>query len=185
MSARNPDNADNGAYLLYHGSRHRMYYLICHQYHGFLIFSVSVNSQPAKTDVFFIFSLIATWEGSEERWKNDIQAFLGWIGAFCTFCSAVLSRHYLSRTLGHPNSANCLSWLRSMCIVIMCVVISVMLYFRFFIKCHAKWVRQGTRRLKLALKSLKCLFFCSYFCSSYFLLFLLINLEFSTHATSP
>ena len=47
-------------------------------------------------------------------------------------------------------------------------------YFRFFSKCRANWVRQGTRRLKLALKSLKCLFYCSYFCSSYFFIIIIL-----------
>ena len=66
----------------------------------------------------------------------------------------------------------CLSWLRSMCVV----SVSAMPYFRFFRffrKCRANWVRQGTRRLKVALKSLKCLFFCSYFCS-YFIIIIII-----------
>ena len=48
--------------------------------------------------------------------------------------------------------------------------VSVMRYFRFFNKCRANWVRQGTRHLKLALKSLKCLFFCS----SYFIILLIV-----------
>ena len=48
--------------------------------------------------------------------------------------------------------------------------VSVMRYFRFFNKCRANWARQGTRHLKLALKSLKCLFFCS----SYFILLLIV-----------
>ena len=49
--------------------------------------------------------------------------------------------------------------------------VSVMPYFRFFKKCRANWVRQGTRRLKLALKPLKCLFFCS---SYFFIIMILI-----------
>ena len=68
---------------------------------------------------------------------------------------------------------HCICWLCSMWVVITSSVRS-MPYVRFFNKCRAKWVRQGTRRLKLALKSLKCLFRCSYFCCSYFIIIIII-----------
>ena len=78
----------------------------------------------------------------------------------CQQCANTLKEITRSCALGHPNY---LSWLCSICVV--------MPYFRFFNNCLANWVRQGTRRLKLALKlqkSLKYPFFCSYFCSFHF-----------------
>ena len=81
----------------------------------------------------------------------------------CQQCANTLKEITRSCALGHPNY---LSWLCSICVV--------MPYFRFFNNCLANWVRQGTRRLKLALKSLKCLFYCSYFCSSYFFIIIIL-----------